>query len=133
MRSRDVLPRRAKPEGRPQTANALYAEYERHWRRVDDLIAPTTGGWQARSWGRRSGHFHAQLRPRAAASRVAAPRGKQRAQFRAEAGAVLAGSRDGIPSTLLFRTGGGTTVRGYDFEAWAWTRMASSCQVGTMR
>ena len=32
------------PEGSPtQTANALYAEYEWHWRRVDDLIAPTTG------------------------------------------------------------------------------------------
>ena len=36
---------------------------------------------------------------------------------RAEGGAVLAGSRDGIPSTLLFRTGGSTTVRGYDFES----------------
>mgnify|MGYP003693911003 CR=1 FL=1 len=32
------------PDGSPtQTANALYAEYERHWRRVDDLIAPTHG------------------------------------------------------------------------------------------
>ena len=32
------------PEGLPkETANALYAEYEWHWRRVDDLIAPTTG------------------------------------------------------------------------------------------
>ena len=36
---------------------------------------------------------------------------------RAEGGAVLAGSRDGIPSKLLFRTGGSTTVRGYDFES----------------
>ena len=26
-------------------------------------------------------------------------------------------SRDGIPSTLLFRTGGDTTVRGYAFES----------------
>ncbi len=30
---------------------------------------------------------------------------------------MLAGSRNGIPSTLLFRTGGSTTVRGYDFES----------------
>ena len=37
--------------------------------------------------------------------------------FRAEGGAVLAGSRDGVPSKLLFRTGGSTTVRGYDFES----------------
>jgi translocation and assembly module TamA len=38
-------------------------------------------------------------------------------QVRAEGGAVLAESRDGIPSTLLFRTGGDTTVRGYAFES----------------
>jgi translocation and assembly module TamA len=32
------------PEGLPkETAKALYAEYEWHWRRVDDLIAPTKG------------------------------------------------------------------------------------------
>jgi translocation and assembly module TamA len=35
------------PQGSPtQTANAVYPEYERHWRRVDDLVAPTTG-WMA--------------------------------------------------------------------------------------
>ena len=38
-------------------------------------------------------------------------------QFRAQGGAVLAPSRDGIPSALLFRTGGDTTVRGYAFES----------------
>ena len=42
---------------------------------------------------------------------------KNELQFRAEGGAVLAPTRDGIPSTLLFRTGGDTTVRGYDFES----------------
>ena len=36
---------------------------------------------------------------------------------RAEAGAVIAQSRVGIPSTFLFRTGGDTTVRGYAFES----------------
>jgi translocation and assembly module TamA len=38
-------------------------------------------------------------------------------QFRAEGGVVLAPSRDGIPSTLLFRTGGDNTVRGYAFDS----------------
>ncbi len=108
------------PEGSPtQTANALYAEYERHWRRVDDLIAPTTGwmvsafvgggvpGISTRNFGRVRGRFAAWL-PFAENNEL---------NFRAEAGAVLAGSRDGIPSTLLFRTGGSTTVRGYDFES----------------
>jgi translocation and assembly module TamA len=108
------------PAGSPkQTANALYAEYERHWRRVDDLVAPTTGymlsafaglgvpGISTRSFGR--------LRARAAAW---VPLGKDaELDLRAEGGAVLAGSRNGVPSTLLFRTGGSTTVRGYDFES----------------
>ena len=43
--------------------------------------------------------------------------GSNELNVRAEGGAVLAGSRDGVPSTLLFRTGGATTVRGYDFES----------------
>ena len=38
-------------------------------------------------------------------------------QLRAEGGAVLAGSSTGIPQALLFRTGGDTTVRGYDFQS----------------
>jgi translocation and assembly module TamA len=38
-------------------------------------------------------------------------------QFRAQGGAVLATTRNGIPSVLLFRTGGATTVRGYEFES----------------
>ena len=36
---------------------------------------------------------------------------------RADVGAVLADSRDGIPSNFLFRTGGDTTVRGYAFDS----------------
>jgi len=108
------------PFGSPTiTANALYGEYERHWRRVDDFIAPTTGwmasafvgggvpGVSTRNFGRLRGRFAAWL---------PLP-GNNELNFRAEAGAVLAASRDGIPSTLLFRTGGSTTVRGYDFES----------------
>ena len=38
-------------------------------------------------------------------------------ELRAQAGVVLAPTRDGIPSVLLFRTGGDTTVRGYAFES----------------
>jgi translocation and assembly module TamA len=37
--------------------------------------------------------------------------------LRAEAGAVGASAREGVPSVLLFRTGGDTTVRGYAFES----------------
>jgi translocation and assembly module TamA len=42
---------------------------------------------------------------------------KYQLAFRAEAGAVLASSRQGIPSVLLFRTGGDTTVRGYAYQS----------------
>jgi translocation and assembly module TamA len=37
--------------------------------------------------------------------------------LRGEGGAVLARSREGIPSVFLFRTGGDTTVRGYAFAS----------------
>ena len=105
--------------GSRQTANALYMEYERHWRRVDDLIAPAAGwmasafagagipGVSTRTFGRLRGRFAWWL-----------PFGRSNElDVRAEGGAVLAGSRDGVPSKLLFRTGGATTVRGYDFES----------------
>jgi len=108
------------PEGAARTtANALYAEYEWHWRRVDDLLAPTKGymaalfagagvpGVSTRTFGRLRGQYAAWI-PLTKDSEI---------NLRAEAGAVLAGSRDGIPSKLLFRTGGSTTVRGYDFES----------------
>jgi len=108
------------PEGFPKvTANALYPEYEWHWRRVDDLIAPTTGytaavftgagvpGISTRTFGRVRAQFAAWV-----------PLGKDNElNFRAEGGAVLAGGRNGVPSKLLFRTGGSTSVRGYDFES----------------
>ncbi len=44
------------------------------------------------------------------------PLTKGRLQLRAEAAAVLARSSARLPATLLFRTGGDTTVRGYGFR-----------------
>jgi translocation and assembly module TamA len=103
----------------PQQSHAVYVEGEQYWREVDQLIAPTRGwmasaqlgggipGISTRSFGRVIGRAAAWV-PLDGAHELA---------FRAEAGAVLAPSRDGIPSTLLFRTGGDTTVRGYAFES----------------
>ena len=102
-----------------QRSHAVYAEVERYWRRTDSLIAPTTGwmaslqggggipGVSTRGFGRVIGRFASwhPLTP------------KDDLEFRAQAGAVLAESSDGIPSALLFRTGGDTTVRGYAFES----------------
>jgi len=100
-------------------SHAVYLEAERYWRRTDSLLAPTEGwmaslqggggvpGVSTRGFGRVIGRFASwhPLTP------------KDELEFRAQAGAVLAASRDGIPSALLFRTGGDTTVRGYQFES----------------
>ncbi len=108
------------PAGAPfERSHALYGEYEPYWRRVDNLIAPSTGwiasvqggggipGVSTRGFGRVIGRFATWL-PLDRVSEL---------QLRAQGGAVLAPTREGIPSVLLFRTGGDTTVRGYAFES----------------
>jgi len=102
-----------------QRAHALYVDAQRAWRRVDDLAAPTKGfivlaqagvgipGASTRGFERVvvQSAFWQPL------SRLWELTGK------AEAGAVIAGDRVGVPSELLFRTGGDTTVRGYAFQS----------------
>lgn len=101
------------------SSHALYIDAERIWRRVDDLTSPTRGysvlvgagagipGVSTRAFERVVGHVAAWW-----------PIDRDwSAYFHAEGGAVIAASREGIPSTLLFRTGGDTTVRGYAFES----------------
>jgi len=102
----------------PEThSRALYASYERTWRNVDALIAPTRG------WVLNTELGGAPLATRLFGRAIAqsawwVPLGVDYALFfRLEGGAVLAGSRNGIPSALLFRTGGDTTVRGYAFQS----------------
>ncbi len=108
------------PAGAPwERSHALYGEYEHYWRRVDNLLAPSTGwmaslqggggipGASTRGFGRVIGRFATWI-PLDRVSEL---------QLRAQGGAVLAPTRNGIPSALLFRTGGDTTVRGYAFES----------------
>jgi translocation and assembly module TamA len=109
-----------RPTGAPSDrSHALYLEYERTWRTVDDLIAPRRGfvlgthwgggppGVSTKGFGRALVQF-AAWQPLGSASYL---------KLRMEGGAVIADSREGIPSALLFRTGGDTTVRGYEFES----------------
>ena len=108
------------PQDSPvQNSHALYVDVERAWRRVDDLIAPTKG-WIAIA--------QAGLGVPGASTRsfqrvilrysLWEPLSKEWSfTGRAEGGAVFASSRNDIPSALLFRTGGDTTVRGYAFES----------------
>ncbi len=108
------------PDGAPsERSRALDLEYQRTWRKVDNLVAPTRGfaitarvgggppGVSTRGYGRGIVQY-ASWHPVDRDSTI---------NLRAEAGAVAATSRTGIPSALLFRTGGDTTVRGYDFES----------------
>ena len=101
------------------TAHATFLEAGYVLRRVDDLQSPTRGymieprigggipGLSTEGFGR----VVVQ-----AAAWYPIDRNNQLA-FRAEAGAVLASSRQGVPSVLLFRTGGDTTVRGYAYQS----------------
>ena len=111
---------RQQPTGlSPASSHAVYVDVERAWRRVDDLAAPTKGfivlaqigagipGVSTRGFERaivRSAYWQPINRLWSFTAR-------------AEAGAVIAGDRNDIPSELLFRTGGDTTVRGYAFES----------------
>ena len=109
-----------RPEGAENSSShALYLDVQRIWRRVDDLVAPTRGwildasagagipGVSTRGFGRlvaRFGYWY----PIGTEYQLAA---------RLEGGGVFGASRQEVPSTLLFRTGGDTSVRGYGFES----------------
>ena len=100
-------------------SHALYGEAQYTWRRTDSLLLPTKGwmanltggggvpGASTEGFGRVVGKFAYWL-PLGHADEL---------YLRGEGGAVLARSRDGIPSVFLFRTGGDTTVRGYAFDS----------------
>ena len=112
-----------KVDGRESEQHStLSPSYTWTLRNVDNLLFPTRGyllNFQAdfatrallsdqdflRTYGRIT-YFH--------------PLGHQQKNqliLRAELGMVAASSRDGIPSDILFRTGGDQTVRGYDFQS----------------
>ena len=103
----------------PDLARALFARYEYVVRTVDDLLLPRSGaiaalrlgvsvpGASTRSFSRGVAQvlwFHSLGR-------------REDLTLRAEAGAVLANSSEGIPQALLFRTGGDTTIRGYAYQS----------------
>lgn len=106
-------------DGENVNAHALFVDGAWTRRDVDDIVSPTRGytlmlqagggipGVSSRGFGRVIAQFQA-WRPVGSA---------YSASFRAEAGAVIAGSREGVPSALLFRTGGDSTVRGYAYQS----------------
>jgi translocation and assembly module TamA len=102
-----------------ESVHALLLEYTHTWRATDDLLTPRAGwmaqlqlgaappGISTRGFGRAiaRGAYYVPITPR------------DDLAFRAELGAVLAKASTGIPQSMLFRTGGSTSVRGYDLES----------------
>jgi translocation and assembly module TamA len=105
--------------GPPDDRYAVYFGVRYAFRDTDDLVLPRRGYF---------GQFTAGGAPEDLATR-AFTRGTARVTLlyplgrqddvlvRAEGGIVIADSREGIPSSFLFRTGGDQTVRGYAFES----------------
>jgi translocation and assembly module TamA len=108
------------PAGAPSSsAYATFVEAGYVLRRVDDLLSPTRGFMADVRVGGGIPGLSTEGFGRVVAQTAAwypIDRMTQLA-FRAEAGAVLASSRDGVPSVLRFRTGGDTTVRGYEYQS----------------
>lgn len=100
-------------------AHALFFAYGRTWRNVDELLSPTRGyainaqigvappGVSTATLGRGIAQFASWLPIDA----------KTQLLFKAEGGAVAVRSARDAPIQLLFRTGGDTTVRGYEFNS----------------
>ena len=98
-------------------AHALYLEYRRTLRRVDDVLSPTRGyianlvlgggipGASSSGFGRVIGQF-AYFYPLSTSNAL---------ELRAEAGGVFVDNPFNVPADLMFRTGGDTTVRGYAY------------------
>ncbi len=102
-----------------ESVNALLLEYTHTWRATDDLIAPRRGVMaQLRVGGAPPGVSSREFARAIARGAAYLPLGERDdLAFRAEAGAVIAGDTLGIPQSMLFRTGGSTSVRGYDLES----------------
>jgi translocation and assembly module TamA len=90
------------------------------WRAVDRVEDPTRGllfSLQLSGAVEQVLSDQTFLRGHVKATRFIAASERGQLIVRGELGAVWAESSQGIPSTLLFRTGGSTSVRGYDFES----------------
>ena len=100
-------------------AHAVYFGARKGFRRTDALVSPRQGYVLSAEVGGSPNALSSQTFLRGVANVLLFfPLGRQDdLSLRGQAGAVRSASRDGIPSTFLFRTGGDQTVRGYAFES----------------
>ncbi len=111
---------RQEPRGAPASNSfATVLGYQHTWRSVDDLLSPTRGwvlrvnagvappGISSRAFGQllASGTWYVSVSPR------------DDLRFRADAGWIVSDTSADIPQHFLFRTGGDTSVRGYEYQS----------------
>jgi translocation and assembly module TamA len=107
------------PNAEPQHRYALFFGYRQGFRQTDDLILPRRGYFGHLTVGAAPGGVSTTPFGRfTGAATLLVPLGRNDdLMLRTEGGIVAARTREGIPSTFLFRTGGDQTVRGYAFES----------------
>ncbi len=111
---------RQEPRGAEATNTfATLLGYQYTWREVDDLLSPTRGwmlrlnagiappGISSREFGQlmAAGVVYVPLSPR------------DELRLRADAGWIVSDTSEDIPQHFLFRTGGDTSVRGYEYQS----------------
>lgn len=98
--------------------HAVFFGYRTQWRDTDAWELPRRGYIAEFSVGGAPGALASERFVRATGrAHLFIPLGRHDLLLRGEAGAVVADTREGIPSSFLFRTGGDQTVRGYAFES----------------
>jgi translocation and assembly module TamA len=99
--------------------HALYAGFRRSWRKTDDYVYPRSGYMVSVEIGGAPAALASRAFFRGVVSGLLfIPFGRaDDLLLRGQAGRVVAQTREGIPTTFLFRTGGDQTVRGYAFES----------------
>ncbi len=107
-------------EGAPSThAMSLPFTYAVTWRKLDNLVFPTRGYvLNATAGGAVLPILTDEKFLRATARGILYKpvNPKNMFIFRGELGALKSGSKDGVPSTYLFRAGGDNSVRGYGYQ-----------------
>jgi translocation and assembly module TamA len=99
--------------------HATFVGYRRTFRTTDDLVLPRSGviGTAEAGVGVPGLSSREFLRLRGKVNWLVPLGLRYDLLVRGEAGIVLAGAREGIVSSFLFRTGGDQTIRGYAYES----------------
>ena len=99
--------------------HAVFLDYRKTLRYTDDLLSPRRGVLATFELGTSIPGLATQdfIRGTAKSTFFVPAGARGDLSIRAQAGAVIADSRFGIPSAFLFRTGGDQSVRGYAFQS----------------